>query len=644
MKTYFAALINRSTAPENSKLTKKLLNDLKTSLKTSNSNLHFKEHNSFIFLAAENNLKKPIDQKTIEKTEAKILGHLKNYYFNHKTNLQKHLKTKQELRETAQIVRDFLKEIDPKLPDEFNSRLRKAVSELPNNQYELQKQSTVALWDLAEEQKMRFLLSGWAPPVFEIPGVKEEIDLESVTDKLTLFNFFWVFLQPTIFRLREIDSVLEQLSKGCEGAHVKSAQPKAQAELEMYLKIISAKISALQNVEKTISAIFDLFTAPQISNSRTQLISTSQKLKASFRQMSWKMNEGKGLLAQVQGKLDDCQMRLHEYLDETKNGMVTAQSDEEFKKALSPLAELGSNMFIQAELLKMWMDFFGTDLPYFTYQTKLFSDQKPQNIETSEGTAIAVRGLTKNYNLGQNRVYAVRGVDLDIKEGEFVAIIGNSGAGKTTLLNCMAGLDTPDYGVVLFRGKNLHKMDDKEKSKTRLLDMGFIFQSYALLPHYNTRENVALPADLAGFSKELKTRIEELLEGVGISKQAKQYPAQLSGGQMQRVAIARALTNKPKVLFADEPTGDLDSETGKQVMELLKEFHEETKTTIIVITHEQSVADYAERHIVLEDGIVAKSKRAARSERVNFSGGSKLSKPASEALAEESELSWEQLG
>jgi len=256
----------------------------------------------------------------------------------------------------------------------------------------------------------------------------------------------------------------------------------------------------------------------------------------------------------------------------------------------------------------MWLDFFGTDLPYFTYQTRLFSDQTPQNMETSKEYIISVRGLAKNYNLGRTRVYALRGLDLDIKEGEFVAIIGNSGAGKTTLLNCIAGLDEPDYGVVLFKGKNLHRMDDKEKSKTRLIDMGFIFQSYALLPHYNTRENVALPADLAGLSRNLKNRIEELLEGVGISKQATQYPAQLSGGQMQRVAIARALTNRPKVLFADEPTGDLDSETGTQVMELIKKFHEETKTTVIIITHEQSVADYAERQIIMEDGKIKEAK------------------------------------
>jgi putative ABC transport system ATP-binding protein len=134
--------------------------------------------------------------------------------------------------------------------------------------------------------------------------------------------------------------------------------------------------------------------------------------------------------------------------------------------------------------------------------------------------------------------------------------------------------------------------------------MGFIFQNYALLPHFNARENIALPADLAGFSKDLKGRIQGLLEGVGISKQEKQFPAQLSGGQLQRVAIARALTNRPKVLFADEPTGDLDSQTGKQVMDLIKKFNEETKTTIIVITHEQEIADYAQREIRMEDGLI----------------------------------------
>ncbi|HLN44322.1 MAG TPA: ABC transporter ATP-binding protein [Candidatus Sulfotelmatobacter sp.] len=611
MKTYFAALINKSTVSDNSKLFKKLLNDLKI-LKIPRSSLHIKEHNTFVFLAAENSLKKPLDQEIMENTEAKFARHLKEYYFNYRVNLQKRLKTNQELKETAQIVKEFVKEINPELPSIFNSKLRKSISEMPRNQYDLQNQSIVAFWDVVEEQKMRFLLSGWNTSIFEVSEVQDFLDSEMIVDKLTLFNFFWIFLQPTITRLREMNSVLERLSYSLQGVHCKRDNPDSQIKFEMFLRIISAKLSALQNVDKTISAIFRLFNSPQISSVRNQLTNISEELSTSIRQMSWKMNEGKDLLSEVQDKIEKCQTKLQLLLDEAKSEDRIVLPAEEFVATLSSLTESSSDLFIQAELLKMWLDFFGTDLPYYTYQSKLFSDQIAQNPETPEETIVAVRGLAKNYNIGQTRVYALRGVDLNVKEGEFLAIVGNSGAGKTTLLNCMAGLDKPDYGIVLFRGKNLQKMDDKEKSKTRLIDMGFIFQSYALLPHYNARENVTLPADLAGLSKELRNRIEELLKGVGISKQAKQYPAQLSGGQMQRVAIARALTNRPKVLFADEPTGDLDSETGKQVMELIKKFHEETETTIIVITHEQSVANYAERQIKLEDGIIKETDTCAR--------------------------------
>jgi putative ABC transport system ATP-binding protein len=553
-----------------------------------------------------------LGQESIEKIEANMKLHLKEYYLEYKSNLQKYLKTKQELKETAQIVKEFLEEIDPKLPEMFNTRLRKAISELPEKHYELQKQSIVAIWDLTEEQKVRVLLSGWTHPVFNVSEATESLNLEALVDKAALFNFLWIFIQPTMVRLREMDNVLERLKLGLQGTHWKSDNPKVQAKLQMFFRILSAKLSALQNVDKIVSSIFELFSNPQLMSDENGLIRTSDDLKTSFRQMAWKMNESKSLLFELREKLEECQKSLREYLDETKNGAKTAKSMEEFRLSLLTIAELSSDLFVEAELLKMWIDFFGSNLPYFTYQTRLFSEQTYQDTETSKDNVISVRGLVKSYNLGRTTVYALRGVDLDVREGEFLAIVGNSGAGKTTLLNCMAGLDEPDYGIVLFKGKNLHKMNDEERSNTRLIDMGFIFQSYALLPHYNARENVALPADLAGLSQDLKTRIEGLLKGVGISEQAKQYPAQLSGGQMQRVAIARALTNRPKVLFADEPTGDLDSETGKQVMELIKKFHEETKTTIIVITHEQSIADYAERQITLEDGIIAKSKSAAR--------------------------------
>ena len=602
MKAYFSALIDKSPPSENSKLAKNLIKYLKKTLKTPESSINFKEHNAFIFLAADKPLEEPLSPETLKEVQSRIHLRLQEYYTKNKSRLQKHLKGKRELKETSQIVKSFLKEIDSKLEKVFDLRLKKLISELPTMFCELQTDSMTAIWNLNEEQKVQFYLSGWTPPVFKASGVKPDIDLETMVDKLAFLNFFCTFLEPTLLRLREMNRVLERLKLGLHGTHYRSSNSDVQAKLEMFLRILSAKLSSLQNMDKTVFSIFKLFNEPTTFFKKHSLIKLSGDLRTAVRQMSWKINQGKSLLTEVQDKLEVCQNKLKDYLDETTNEMKTTKSMDEFKLALLTMAELSSDLFVEAELLKLWLDFFGSDLPFFTFQSSLFNPQTPQAFEASVEHIISVRGLVKNYRLGQTTVYALRGVDLDVKEGEFVAIVGNSGAGKTTLLNCMAGLDEPDYGVIFFKGRDLHQSDDSEKSKARLLDMGFIFQSYALLPHFNTRENVALPADLAGLSKDLKNRIEELLEGVGISKQAKQYPAQLSGGQMQRVAVARALTNRPAVIFADEPTGDLDSATGKQVMDLLKKFHEETKTTVVVITHEQDIADYAERQIMMEDG------------------------------------------
>jgi putative ABC transport system ATP-binding protein len=608
MKAYFAALIDKSFPPENSKLAKKLQSDLKKSLKIRGSSVNCKMHNAFIFLAAEKLVKTPFDPKTAKDTEAVVTKRLREYYSNNKSKLQRYLKNKQELKETAQIVKDFLEEIDPNLPKTFNLRLRRVMSDLPIEYRDLQTKSLITLWRFEEENRGQFLLSGFESRVFPISSIEADLDFEQMVDKLALLNFFWIFINPTLLRLREMKSVLERLDLGLQGTHYRSSNPEVQSKLETFFRILSAKLSALQNMERTIGSILKLFHEPRAFCSQRYFRDTCGDLRVALRQMSWKNYQGKKLLSDVQENLEKCQIQLKDYLDETKNGVQVIHSTDEFRSALLNIAELGSDLFVETELLKMWLDFFGSDLPYFTYQNRLFTSQIFQNVQTSTEDIISVRGLVKNYSLGRTTVYALRGVDLDVKTGEFLAIVGNSGAGKTTLLNCMAGIDEPDYGVVLFKGKDLRKMTDSEKSRARLLDMGFIFQCYALLPHFNARENVALPADLAGLSRNLRERIEALLLGVGIDKQAKQYPAQLSGGQMQRVAIARALTNRPKVLFADEPTGDLDSETGRQVMELIKKFHEETETTIVVITHDQEVAKYAERQIILEDGMTVSTR------------------------------------
>ena len=604
MKAYYSALIDKSTPSENAKLSKNLAATLKRNLKTRKSKIQRKEFNTFIFLSAEKKVQQILDSDTIEQTQKRLQKQLQQYYLKNRSKLEKKLKNSRELKETSHIVGTFLKEIDPKLQKVFNIELKKHLSELPTKFYDIQNNSLIAIWDLTEANEVQVYMSACPDHAFKLPKIQQQTDLEAMVDKIEFLNFFSTFLDPTLKRLKDINEVLERLKLGLEGTHFKSTEKETQNKLEMFLRILSAKLSALQNIDKVILSIFKLFNEVNGYFRRTNIIEPGSACHKVIEDTTKKIDDGRSLVAEVQGKLEACLLDLKDYLDETKNAVKTVSSKEEFNLALLNMAELSSDLFIEAELSKLWIDFFSADIPFFAFQSTLFNMKIPQLSDAIAENVISVRGLVKNYTLGQTTVYAIRGVDIDIKEGEFVAIVGNSGAGKTTLLNCMAGLDDPDYGVVFFKGKDLHSLDDKEKSKARLLDMGFIFQNYALLPHFNARENVALPADIAGFSKDLKGRIEELLEGVGISKQAKQVPSQLSGGQLQRVAIARALTNRPKVLFADEPTGDLDSQTGKQVMELIKKFHEETKTTIIIITHEQEIANYAQRQVKIEDGLI----------------------------------------
>jgi putative ABC transport system ATP-binding protein len=606
MKVYAAGLIDKSLRSTNAKLQKKLVSDCRGILHVPSKAMSSQELNSFTVLSGERN--GALNQKAVEEIEkGSLYNRFRKYYADNKSRLQKQLKNDQELRETSNIVKDFVKEVDPNLVKHFDSQLKKIIKELPRSYREIQLKSYVALWDFVETQQYRFFLSGFGSTAFTGSTAENQLNVAELVDKLLMANFFAVFLKPTITRLKQLDRALERLKLGVEGTHYKTTNPKLQKKLEMLFRILAAKLSALQDIDNLISRIFKLFEVPRVALTPHHFKNGSIELDKALAEIASEIENGKTLFLEVHDKLQECQIHLRDYLDEHKNGIKTIDSADAFKNALLPMAELSTDLFVEAELLKMWTDFFGVDIPYFRFNTQLFTTQDVEVTDVAEGNIITVQGLTKNYNLGRTTVYALRGVNLDVKEGEFVAIVGNSGAGKTTLLNCMAGLDSPDYGVVLFRGKNLHKMDDSAKSKARLLEMGFIFQSYALLPHFNARENIALPADLAGLGKELRERIEDLLKDVGLSNQAKQYPATLSGGQMQRVAIARALTNSPAVIFADEPTGDLDSTTGKQVMDLLRKFHEETKTTIILITHEKDIADYAERQIVLEDGIIAQS-------------------------------------
>ena len=216
---------------------------------------------------------------------------------------------------------------------------------------------------------------------------------------------------------------------------------------------------------------------------------------------------------------------------------------------------------------------------------------------------ISVRDLYKIYKVGDNRVHALDGVSFDIFRGEFVAIVGASGSGKSTLLNMLAGLEPPTKGEISIAGKRIDRLSESELVAFRRSNVGFIFQSYNLLNTMDAEGNVAMPLMFRGVSRAERIRkARKLLELVGVLDQAKHMPNQMSGGQQQRVGIARALVADPKIIFADEPTGNLDSKTSMEVLRLLQRLVREEKQTLVMVTHDNSIADYADKRIRISDG------------------------------------------
>ena len=217
---------------------------------------------------------------------------------------------------------------------------------------------------------------------------------------------------------------------------------------------------------------------------------------------------------------------------------------------------------------------------------------------------IKTENLTKDYETGTQVVSALKGINLSVEKGEFLSIMGPSGSGKTTLMNIIGCLDSPTNGSYYLNDKSVSKLDDDELAKIRNDEIGFVFQSFHLLARNTAFDNVMLPLKYAGISKEEATkRSNDVLDLVGLSSRAKHTPSELSGGQQQRVAIARALVNEPSILFADEPTGNLDSKTGQDVMKIFKDLNNNGQT-IILITHEDSIAKQSNRIITIMDGLI----------------------------------------
>ncbi len=226
---------------------------------------------------------------------------------------------------------------------------------------------------------------------------------------------------------------------------------------------------------------------------------------------------------------------------------------------------------------------------------------------------IKLENIWRTYQLGKTEVHALRGLSLEIFPGTFVTIMGSSGSGKSTLLNMIGCLDFPTQGKVYLKGKNISEMSESQLSQFRGKTLGFVFQDFNLLPNLTAAENVMLPMVFQGIPLvERKKKAENLLERVGLKQRMSHQPSELSGGERQRVALARAFANDPEVIVADEPTGNLDSITGKMIMENLKDFHKKEGKTMVIVTHDPKIAEYSEKIVNIKDGQIVKNHLKAK--------------------------------
>lgn len=240
----------------------------------------------------------------------------------------------------------------------------------------------------------------------------------------------------------------------------------------------------------------------------------------------------------------------------------------------------------------------------------------------AEETAIKVKGLYKLYRVGEETVRALNGVDFEIKKGEFCSIVGASGSGKSTLLNMLAGLEKPTKGEIIIAGEHIEKKRENQLVKFRREHIGFIFQSFNLMSTMNAIENVALPLNFQGINRTIRRKkAEKALKLVGLQKYMKHRPTQMSGGQQQRVGVARALVMQPEIIFADEPTGNLDSKTSREVMELMQKIVRKRKQTLVMVTHDNYLAGFADRIIHIMDGKIVKVEENHNPQGILANGG-----------------------
>ncbi|NHJ47664.1 MAG: ATP-binding cassette domain-containing protein [Asgard group archaeon] len=419
-----------------------------------------------------------------------------------------------------------------------------------------------------------------------------EKSLTSVLDELILFNFAFAYGSKTKIVLKQFIDSFKAVNK-----YLKKMKDK-NPMLEDLLEVLKGKsFEVMDNIYEIRRQI------ARQNRAEREIKAELQDINNIDLNNYVEKNSPTKLIQQIVKQTDSALKEFEKWFDYLRKFELIEYYSQEVNITVD-FTEKVCDLFIYMELLRIWSEFF-YDISYFTVKKGRILEATDIEVkDTIETDAVLVADdVYKTYKLPKSRVYALRGVSLEIKQGEFLAIMGPSGAGKTTLVNILTGLDSPDKGVVYLNGQNIALMDDTELTIFRRDQIGLIFQFYQLFGELTALENVSMPAEMAGIPvSEAREKAQQILEVVDLGAFANQYPDKLSGGQQQRVAIARALVNSPSLVVADQLTGDLDSVTGMQIIGYLRKINNESGATILLVTHNKAVATQADRILTIDDG------------------------------------------
>ncbi|MBY9000474.1 MAG: ABC transporter ATP-binding protein [Candidatus Heimdallarchaeota archaeon] len=564
----------------------------------------FLEVNTFLFFSCSFPLAKVEHQEQRKNVVNQVEEIIQNYCHYECSQYSKNIKKNVEIKDITKMIvqlvkssetsdrNELIQEIEGKA-EAIDGRVVQHVSDVLLNSF-------IAVWDFPEGYEDIIMF----PDLIlkrEISDKEGNIPLKLITENLLILQFGKAYtnsLNPILTSTEKaiglIDGIIQDSKK------IQDIENRMSNKLWRSLRVIFGLLSSTQQV---ISIL--LKQLRRISEVKKELIE-------SVKQFNYPPLMDYIMLVDITTNCADYVSRLNTLNDIIKkNYKLLLNTLNKFKdvknEEFSDVREL-SLVFIQTlaeiQLMKFYSDKF-RDLAYFQSIPTEVALENIESIDVDSDTILKGVALFKTYQLLNSTIYALRGVDIDIKKGEMAAIVGSSGSGKTTLLNLLSGLDTPNRGAVFLLGRNIDTMSDSDVSMFRRRNMGFIFQYYNLIPQLTVLENVMLPALMINRpKKEAKERAIELITDVGLERFQNQFPIKLSGGQMQRVTIARAMINDPAVLFADEPTGDLDSQTGKIVIDLIRKFSKEKNTAVILVTHDLEMARTCDRIIQIGDGRV----------------------------------------